>query len=59
MSRNNNPTGTIKAGVDARGFDVGSPRRPGSPVSPSDQARICKLIKEIGLMEEAESANFH
>ncbi|MBM4305113.1 MAG: dihydrodipicolinate synthase family protein [Deltaproteobacteria bacterium] len=58
MSRNNNPTGTIKAGVAARGVDVGSPRRPGSPVSPADQARIAKLIKEIALMEEAESANF-
>lgn len=59
MSRNNNPTGTIKAGVSARGVDVGSPRRPGSPVSPVDQARIAKLIKEIALSEEAERANFH
>jgi 4-hydroxy-tetrahydrodipicolinate synthase len=58
MSRNNNPTGTIKAGVRARGVDVGSPRRPGSPVSAADQEYIGRIIKEIALMEETESAKF-
>ena len=58
MSRNNNPTGTIKAGVCARGIDVGGPRRPGSPVSQADRQDITRLIKEIILMEEAESPHF-
>lgn len=57
MSRNNNPTGTIKAGVCARGVDVGSPRRPGNPVSPADRETIARLVKEITLMEKAERAN--
>jgi 4-hydroxy-tetrahydrodipicolinate synthase len=58
MSRNNNPTGTIKAGVRARGVDVGSPRRPGAPVSLADREYIDRLINEIALMEEAEGVNF-
>jgi dihydrodipicolinate synthase/N-acetylneuraminate lyase len=58
MSRNNNPTGTIKAGVRARGVDVGSPRRPGTGVSAADQEHIARIIKEISLMEEAESTRF-
>ncbi len=56
MSRNNNPTGTIKAAVRARGVDVGRPRRPGSAVSPADQEHITRLVKEIALMEEEENA---
>ena len=36
MFQNSNPTGTIKAGLRARGVDVGVPRRPGSGVSPAD-----------------------
>jgi dihydrodipicolinate synthase/N-acetylneuraminate lyase len=36
MLHNSNPTGTIKAGLRARGVDVGVPRRPGSGVSPAD-----------------------
>ncbi len=35
-----NPTGTIKAGLAARGVDVGVPRRPGSTVSAADAARL-------------------
>lgn len=58
MSRNNNPTGTIKAGVRARGVDVGSPRRPGSDVSAEDRQYITRISREIALMEEAESARF-
>ncbi len=40
MFQNSNPTGTIKAGVGARGVDVGVPRRPGSGVSPADAATL-------------------
>ena len=35
MFETRNPTGTIKAGLRARGVDVGVPRRPGSDV-PAD-----------------------
>jgi len=58
MSRNNNPTGTIKAGVRSRGVDVGSPRRPGSAVSAADQEYIARIIEEISLMEQAERPRF-
>lgn len=37
MFRTENPTGTIKAGLRARGVEVGSPRRPGGDV-PADAA---------------------
>ena len=47
MARNNNPTGTIKAGVYARGVDVGAPRRPGSRVGTADQVYVEKLISDI------------
>ena len=52
MSRNFNPTGTIKAGVCARGVHVGVPRRPGSPVSAEDQRLLERLVKEVDAMEE-------
>jgi dihydrodipicolinate synthase/N-acetylneuraminate lyase len=47
MVRNNNPTGTIKAGVCARGVEVGVPRRPGSAVGPSDRAHLERLMSDI------------
>jgi 4-hydroxy-tetrahydrodipicolinate synthase len=47
MARNNNPTGTIKAAVCARGVDVGVPRRPGSDVSPADQKALGWLMAGI------------
>jgi 4-hydroxy-tetrahydrodipicolinate synthase len=52
MSRNHNPTGTIKAGVCARGVDVGAPRRPGSAVPPADGVTIERLMSEIARAEE-------
>jgi dihydrodipicolinate synthase/N-acetylneuraminate lyase len=52
MADNNNPTGTIKAGVCARGVDVGAPRRPGSRVGSADQLRLESLVAEIALAEE-------
>jgi 4-hydroxy-tetrahydrodipicolinate synthase len=52
MARNNNPTGTIKAGVCARGVEVGSPRKPGSGVNGEDADRLQKLAGEIVRLEE-------
>jgi 4-hydroxy-tetrahydrodipicolinate synthase len=52
MSRNFNPTGTIKAGLCARGVNVGAPRRPGSPVRMEDQRLIERLVKEVDALEE-------
>jgi len=59
LARNYNPTGTIKAGVWARGVDVGVPRKPGSTVSSDDQALITRLVADIARAEveiEAELA---
>jgi 4-hydroxy-tetrahydrodipicolinate synthase len=53
MVRNNNPTGTIKAGVRARGVEVGVPRRPGSDVSKIDWEHITALVAEITSAEAA------
>jgi 4-hydroxy-tetrahydrodipicolinate synthase len=52
MSRNFNPTGTIKAGVCARGVKVGAPRRPGNPVSGEDQRLLERLVREVDALEE-------
>jgi dihydrodipicolinate synthase/N-acetylneuraminate lyase len=43
LARKYNPTGTIKAGVCARGINVGVPRRPGQsssrpPIKPASRA---------------------
>jgi 4-hydroxy-tetrahydrodipicolinate synthase len=56
LSRNNNPTGTIKAAVRARGIDVGVPRRPGSDVSAADRAFLERLMAEIARAEEQSAA---
>jgi 4-hydroxy-tetrahydrodipicolinate synthase len=55
LARNYNPTGTIKAGVCARGVDVGAPRRPGHPVSAADQEQMVRLVTTIA-QAEAETA---
>ena len=52
MSRNFNPTGTIKAGVCARGVSVGAPRKPGSPVRAEDQKLLERLVKEVDALED-------
>ena len=52
MARNFNPTGTIKAGVSARGVDVGLPRKPGSGVSEADQAHLDRLAAEVKKAED-------
>jgi 4-hydroxy-tetrahydrodipicolinate synthase len=56
LLRNYNPTGTIKAGVRARGVDVGMPRRPGSDVGPEDWAHLEELVAEIARAEAATAA---
>jgi 4-hydroxy-tetrahydrodipicolinate synthase len=55
LDRNNNPTGTIKAGLRARGVDAGAPRRPGNDVSTADAAWISSLVKDIAEEERHES----
>jgi 4-hydroxy-tetrahydrodipicolinate synthase len=52
---NNNPTGTIKAGVEARGVHVGAPRRPGHTVGADDRRRLERLAVDLA-RSEAESA---
>ncbi len=52
MTRNFNPTGTIKAGVCARGVNVGVPRRPGSPLGAEDKRLLERLVKEVDALEE-------
>ena len=59
LAQNNNPTGTIKAGVAARGIPVGVPRKPGHGVGEADRHRLEELAVEIVLAEaeiEAELA---
>jgi dihydrodipicolinate synthase/N-acetylneuraminate lyase len=56
LRRNNNPTGTIKAAVGARGVEVGVPRRPGSPVSQLDQATLDQLMADINRAEAGMAA---
>ena len=51
LMRNYNPTGTIKAGVRARGVDVGVPRKPGQDVSAADRACLERLADEIAQAE--------
>jgi len=51
MSANFNPTGTIKAGLRARGVDVGIPRRPGSDVGVADQKHLDALAEKIATAE--------
>jgi dihydrodipicolinate synthase/N-acetylneuraminate lyase len=51
LAHNHNPTGTIKAGVRARGVDVGVPRRPGSGLGPAEQKRMDELIARIARAE--------
>ena len=52
MARNFNPTGTIKAGVCARGVDVGLPRKPGSGVGEADKEHLERLAAEVKNAED-------
>jgi 4-hydroxy-tetrahydrodipicolinate synthase len=51
LAANNNPTGTIKAAVRARGVEVGLPRRPGSDVGEQDWQHLRRLMAEIAAAE--------
>lgn len=51
MAATHNPTGTLKAGLLARGVAVGAPRRPGQPVDATEQAWIARLVAEIARAE--------
>ena len=51
LAKNNNPTGTITAGVAARGVEVGIPRRSGSGVNAVDQERLAALVRRIEQLE--------
>jgi len=51
MAVTQNPTGTLKAGLLARGVAVGAPRRPGRAVEAKDQERIARLVTEIARAE--------
>lgn len=46
----------IKAGVRARGVEVGVPRRPGRDVGASDRERLERIIAGIAQLEEETSA---
>ncbi|MFO0589140.1 MAG: dihydrodipicolinate synthase family protein [Polyangiaceae bacterium] len=52
LARNLNPTGTIKAGVCARGVDIGVPRRPGHTVTEEDRLLMERLVQNVA-QEEA------
>jgi len=52
MARNFNPTGTIKAGVCARGVDVGLPRKPGSGISAVEREYLDRLTADVKKAEE-------
>jgi len=51
LARNFNPTGTIKAGVRARGVEVGLPRRPGGDITAEDLERLTRLVADIARAE--------
>ena len=51
LARNYNPTGTIKAGVCARGVDVGAPRRPGRAAGPADREHLERVVTDIARAE--------
>ena len=53
MFRWSNPTGTIKAGLRARGVEVGVPRRPGSDLSPEEAARLAAFAATLGSADTA------
>jgi len=55
MAKNLNPTGTIKAGICARGVEVGRPRRPGHHVGSDEDAKIHILMDKI-VQAEADTA---
>jgi 4-hydroxy-tetrahydrodipicolinate synthase len=53
MTRNSNPTGTIKAAMRVRGLPAGVPRRPGSDVSAGDIAALREWARVVDADERA------
>jgi 4-hydroxy-tetrahydrodipicolinate synthase len=51
MEKTSNPTGTIKAGLRARGLDVGIPRRPGQDLLAAERVELEKTIEVIARIE--------
>ena len=51
IAASNNPMGTIKAGLRARGIDVGIPRRPGTDLLAADRKEIERLVAKILMAE--------
>lgn len=51
MTRNLNPTGTIKAALLARGINVGIPREPGGDVAGEDHLELARLMEGITAAE--------
>ncbi len=47
MEKSNNPTGTIKAGLRARGVNVGIPRRPGTDLNADEMNSLKTLVDKI------------
>jgi 4-hydroxy-tetrahydrodipicolinate synthase len=57
IATSNNPTGTIKAGLRARGVNVGIPRRPGTDIAAADMNKIRDLVERIGAAESTFPVN--
>lgn len=51
MDKTSNPTGTIKAGMRARGLDVGAPRRPGQDLLPAERLELEGIVDAIARCE--------
>jgi 4-hydroxy-tetrahydrodipicolinate synthase len=56
MFANSNPTGTIKAGLRARGVPAGVPRRPGSDVSPEDARALARFVATLAADRSAAAS---
>lgn len=50
-----NPTGTIKAGVTARGVRVGAPRRPGHDLAEPHRQRLIEHLRDVDALERRTS----
>jgi 4-hydroxy-tetrahydrodipicolinate synthase len=51
IAASSNPMGTIKAGLRARGLDMGLPRKPGTDLAVEHQSDLKKYIKHINAIE--------
>lgn len=51
IAASRNPMGTIKAGLRARGLDMGLPRKPGTDLAVEHQSSLKKLLEHIKAVE--------